>query len=690
MSRKIKLAAIVLVTVLFYATSIWAWTENKEWQNGDSIDWDVPYQSQSSLRNWTTACMPTSGAMVVNFFYSGAPLTEFTDINNNEHPWTPMQVNNPYETTGQRIYAQGIISGNNADITLDDYLKHYPKNGLNPAKNLNQFYCTNNNGCTNARYGPLGNESFIQYPGTHSSFTNTSAGTPGYISSLKDYLSKKHTIEMIALGNSPSIASLRNQVYHGPVIISVKTSCAGGHIIVLKGVTSEGDFIVNDPWNGSLCHHPGDEGDDAIYTVSGKNLLAYSDFHTVKYGYGVPVKSNFTRNNSPFSPKNVPVEAVPAFNYDASGAYNNNYNGDGAYAHIRNGFKYWKADNGEWRYFYNRGKTLGFPYTKTIDAIEETAAARWTPSFTETGRYRVLVGFYVDSDNNSSEITYKVYHRNGTETNQLDQSSSANVYETRGNMVYKSLGVYCFDEGVAKEYGSVTMLNKSSVAGDINVDVVRFVYVDDNCSVSEDYEWNGNGSIISYHGRLLPDEAGVDWPYGITKDVVRLHRSNKKPVGFFQWQINSDGCNRLEIRTTANNKRADITVGYWNKRSKDRTFANVTFPFVIGPENIDLDMPNYSWWVVKVAFNEPLSQDEDLNAYCTDKTPTPVSYTTGGDTKTLDGGFKWNGNASVIAHMFRNMQDYVSDINEDDWPFGVFKDVLQVLSSSKIGGAVFR
>lgn len=354
---------IIVLSSIFLPSSTWAWTNNNEWENGDSIDWNVPYQSQSSLRNWTTACMPTSGAMVMNFFYSGAPRSSFIDVHNTDHLWTPVEVNNPYSTTGQRIYSFGIIGGNNVNTTLSNYLSNYPKNGLNPPV-YNQFYCTNNNGCNNAQYGPQGNEAFKKESGTNSSVSNTSVGTPGYITSLVSYLSKKHLIESVLLGNPPSHATLRNALYNGPVIMSVKSNCADGHIVVVKGVTANGKFIVNDPWNGSLCSHPGDEGNNAIYTpLENGGLRAYNNNdHTIKYAYSVPVTTNFNRNNSPFSPVSIPVEAALTFNYDASGQYNNSYNGDGDYAGIRNGFSYWNSNDGEWKYFYDKGMSLGFPF----------------------------------------------------------------------------------------------------------------------------------------------------------------------------------------------------------------------------------------------------------------------------------------------------------------------------------------
>ena len=92
---RIALAALIIMSSVFFSNAVWAWTSEGHWQEGDSITWDVPYQSQKTLRNWTCACMPTSAAMVVNFFYGGAQRSQFVDVNDQNHPWNPVSIKHP-------------------------------------------------------------------------------------------------------------------------------------------------------------------------------------------------------------------------------------------------------------------------------------------------------------------------------------------------------------------------------------------------------------------------------------------------------------------------------------------------------------------------------------------------------------------------------------------------------------------
>lgn len=467
--KKIIILSLVLMLCPYFTM---AWTVGGEWESGSSITWNVPYQSQAYFRNWSTSCMATSGAMIINFMYSGALISEFS---NGTHPWTPINVNYPYETTGQRVYSLGIISGNDYDGNLLDYLKNYPKN------DIAQYYC-DYAFCTNPYYGPLHNESLNSdsAPKTYTSVTNQ-GGTYGNIDALASYLSKKHYIEIEQL-EGDIITRIRNALYKGPVIISVyKTNYNESHVMVVKGVYSDGNFIVHDPWGGDFVSSPGreNEGLDKTYDVlqNGK-LKAYDIEYSIKYAYSVPVEENFIRTDSPFSPWNIPVEAALTFNYDASGNPNENYNGDGDYADIRNGFVYWHSELGEWYYFYDISSVLGFPFTTTVQGPEATTFARWTPYFPRPGRYRVLVGYYPDLSN-SSEVNYIVLHRDGQDTVPIDQTNDIENYEVRGNIpnndngkiVYKSLGNYYFSN-----FGGVKVVNTSNVSGDINVDIVRFAY----------------------------------------------------------------------------------------------------------------------------------------------------------------------------------------------------------------------
>ncbi|MDM8567732.1 S-layer homology domain-containing protein [Candidatus Halobeggiatoa sp. HSG11] len=203
-------------------------------------------------------------------------------------------------------------------------------------------------------------------------------------------------------------------------------------------------------------------------------------------------------------------------------------------------------------------------------------------------------------------------------------------------------------------------------------------------NLSGGYSWHGNGSIISHHGSFLSNHDGKDWPYGITRDVVQLHASDDKPVGFFQWQVTESNCQNLKI--DANGVDADITIGAWDNRSSDITFANVQLPFVLGPSNTGyrFDMEDGDWYVVKVALRDSLSSNLELDAICTTSSPTYANYQLGGGSSVLmDGGYKWNGNASVISHMFKSLYSKRNQSSfNDDWPFGAFKDVTVIKRSS--------
>lgn len=201
-----------------------------------------------------------------------------------------------------------------------------------------------------------------------------------------------------------------------------------------------------------------------------------------------------------------------------------------------------------------------------------------------------------------------------------------------------------------------------------------------------EYVWHGNGSIISYHGRLLPKKnAGIDWPYGITKDVVQLHQSSDKPVGFFQWQINEVGCRQLRIDApflSPEEKKVHLTMGQWDTRDSDVTFSNVTLPFVLGEANTPFSLFNGDWFMVKVAFLSPLNQKTRLGAICTEYYPTVATYTLGGGSATvMADGYIWHGNASIISHLFRNLSD--QSVDSIDWAYGVFRDVTVIAPSEK-------
>lgn len=166
-----------------------------------------------------------------------------------------------------------------------------------------------------------------------------------------------------------------------------------------------------------------------------------------------------------------------------------------------------------------------------------------------------------------------------------------------------------------------------------------------------------------------------------------LHTSSGKPVGFFQWQVNTSGCGNLKIDASnsdtsalsSDEKKVDITVGNWDTRENDKTFTNVQLPFTLGSSNIGT-LNDGDWRVIAVAWKSNVSEDAYLDVECTDETPTSVS-SSAGNSVILEGEYKWNGNGSIISHMFRSLANRPAD--STDWPYGAFKDVAKVWPSSE-------
>ena len=492
-NERLVLASVVLFLLasILLTTELFAWTEDGKWEeeNGDSILWDVPYQAQGSFRNWTCACMPTSTAMVVNFFYKGAPLDGFGNHDGNPHPWTSQYPDNPYETTGQRIYARGIVLDNDYNDNLLAYLKNYPKNGYP------QYYSDD---WETDDHGPLSNE---RMSGTTPTLTsNVEADTYGLSGSMKKYLSRYHNIQSFWIAN-PKFADIRNALYKGPVIASVRDQDSDptqGHVIVFIGTNDDGSFQVHDPWGAPLLGegsgHPTSEGENNKYVIDAENpscLKAYESYFILKWAYSVPVIDNFKRATDPFNPATIPVEPDLTFNYDYTGEFSSDndnngepdYDGDGNYTGLRRGFIY--SSSGEkkedgWNYHYSTSP-LGFLFTKTATAPTETRTAQWTPKMTKAGAYEALVGFYVDSKNNCDSVQYSVYHADGAENVTVDQSTTKDaVFPPDGLYVFKSLGTYFFNKGANEDTGRIRVTNivedQADVGKDVNVDTVRFLY----------------------------------------------------------------------------------------------------------------------------------------------------------------------------------------------------------------------
>lgn len=218
-------------------------------------------------------------------------------------------------------------------------------------------------------------------------------------------------------------------------------------------------------------------------------------------------------------------------------------------------------------------------------------------------------------------------------------------------------------------------------------------FIDDHRNI---YPWIGNGSIISYHGDNANQHSihnitlDAQYPYGIKKDVTKTHTKLdnieilSKQVGFFQWQPNVN-CENIKISHTGINNNVDITIGHWGSRNGDKTYKNVTLPFVLGENNFKNN--GTDWRVIAVTFKNLTAyntsdEKNELKATCTNEPITSIVSPVANQ-KIMIGEHQWNGTASIISRIFKNgYQNYFDNGRyqsyADNWAFGVFHDVTVV------------
>ena len=194
----------------------------------------------------------------------------------------------------------------------------------------------------------------------------------------------------------------------------------------------------------------------------------------------------------------------------------------------------------------------------------------------------------------------------------------------------------------------------------------------------------GNGSIMaSYKSNVSDERHEGPYPFGITKDMTQLQTIANKNVGFFQWFLKKHSCQKLKIYTKSNSQKVNITVGTWSNRTYDRTFENVSLPFVMGVGNIYEGkwFTEHSWLVMGIEFLNNTSASEGLYAECTQEVETVSSYRLG--KPLMLGEYKWNGNGSIISGYFKSQYNNWNNPSQGEnpsnqWPFGVFKDISMV------------
>lgn len=175
-------------------------------------------------------------------------------------------------------------------------------------------------------------------------------------------------------------------------------------------------------------------------------------------------------------------------------------------------------------------------------------------------------------------------------------------------------------------------------------------------ATKENFSWNGTGSIISY-------SSGTKTGYGLTKDEARIHPSRENPMVVFQWEIDQRDGKRLEIDVEQSYQgTATITYGLWNDRSKDKTYPNVTLPFVLDPAKDKKSVEDQSYYVIAVRFNSNPKQSAAVYAECSNKAGSIGSSQD--ENGFLVDGLEWQGNASVISYSSGTQTGYGLDHDE--------------------------
>jgi len=332
--------------------------------------------------------------------------------------------------------------------------------------------------------------------------------------------------------------------------------------------------------------------------------------------------------------------------------------------------------NGRYRYSQDLkdsdvNKVPGYFLSAQLIEGRSEATAQWAPDI--EGKYAIFV--HTPKGATATSVVYKIKPDGSSviKSQPVDQTENQETWhqiigengETEFNFTKDGyIGLYAGND---------------SSTGWIALDAFKFVNVK---------TWNGIGSMICYHAKsIITDHTkrtqNDEHLYGLIKDRAIIQTSKDymdMPVVFFQWQVDLAGCRNIKLDApdlSNSEKKVDITIGTWEYRTDERTFSNVNLPFVIGLENIDLKFSESEWLVIKIAFRNPIYTETFVNANCTTEKPqriTPKKYI---DTCLLKGGFKWNGNGSIISKNFQELK------NSTNASYGCFRDIANIYPSSE-------
>ncbi|MCP4697247.1 MAG: hypothetical protein GY862_10400 [Gammaproteobacteria bacterium] len=132
------------------------------------------------------------------------------------------------------------------------------------------------------------------------------------------------------------------------------------------------------------------------------------------------------------------------------------------------------------------------------------------------------------------------------------------------------------------------------------------------------HKWNGNSSIISRMFSHLAGFplAGSSWPYGVFEDITYVHPSFEKPIVFFQWMA-SDVCTDLIIDAPhLKNSEKQVKLGTKMWRDSNYQSNSVPLPYTLRNPYALSTNDGRIWKVIRVAFDNPVSQTAKIEAKC--------------------------------------------------------------------------
>jgi len=121
-------------------------------------------------------------------------------------------------------------------------------------------------------------------------------GSQAYGESMVDY-ARRHDLQS-ELYMSPTFAKVQAELNAGKAVALSTQMFGYGHIIAVKGTTSDGRLIVNDPWGNATTDWSGDiNGGDAKYTWS----MVAAKWYVTVYAPGKPFKASLVSKSCPSS-----------------------------------------------------------------------------------------------------------------------------------------------------------------------------------------------------------------------------------------------------------------------------------------------------------------------------------------------------------------------------------------------------